>query len=263
MTEPTPIRPDLAEPNWPAGFRMALSIMITIAPPDDHPLVSYAPAGTERLLRVLDDVGVRATTIWTPAAALRHTALLSTVQEAGHDLAISVSSIGDPRELSAALAELATRVTGTTPGLILPESARHVPDRLVAALGETGFGWIGDPVPAADLPSIATGVSGSRVVRLPLTPGTSDTGFDHGWNGDHAMLAWRDDLDVIRDEGAFLSLQLSSWRTGRPGPSRALGRFLDYAIDLGDLWLARMGDVANWWSRRTADQPQPTEGDEE
>jgi peptidoglycan/xylan/chitin deacetylase (PgdA/CDA1 family) len=242
---------------------LALSIVINVAPPEAHPFSAYAAAGVERLLRVLDDTGVSATTVWTPETALRYTNLLTTVQQAGHDLAISVSSIGDPRELSAALEEIAGRVTGTAPGLVLPASARQVPDRLVAALAETGFGWIGDPAPESDLPRVAVGVNGSRVVRLPLTPGATDEAFDRGWTGDHAMLSWRDDLDILRDEGAFLALQLASWRTGRPGPSRALGRFLDYAIDLGDLWLARMGDIASWWSRRTADRPIPTEGGEE
>lgn len=263
MTEPIPIRPDLAEPNWPAGFRMALSISVNVEPPDDHPYIAYAAKGVERLLTVLADTGVSATTVWSPEAALRHSDLLSRVQEAGHDLAISVASIRDPRELSAALEEVAARVTGSPPGLILPPSARQVPDRLVVAMAETGFGWIGDSAPEGDVPRLALGPSASRVIRLPLTPGSTDEGFEQGWTGDQAMLSWRDDLDILRDEGGYMALHLASWRTGRPGPSRSLGRFLDYAIDLGDIWLGRMGDVANWWSRRTADAQLPTEGEEE
>ena len=37
--------------------------------------------------------------------------------------------------------------------------------------------------------------------------------------------------------------------TGRPAPSRALVRLLDYAIDLGDVWIARADQIARLVAR--------------
>jgi hypothetical protein len=44
-----------------------------------------------------------------------------------------------------------------------------------------------------------------------------------------------------------MCLTLHPWVSGRPATSRALTSVLDYAIDLGDVWIARAGDVAQWW----------------
>ena len=61
---------------------------------------------------------------------------------------------------------------------------------------------------------------------------------------------WRDDLDVLRDEGGLMCLTLHPFVSGRPAPSRALARLLDYAIDLGDVWIARADQIARWWLER-------------
>ena len=68
-----------------------------------------------------------------------------------------------------------------------------------------------------------------------------------------AFETWRDDLDVLRDEGGLMCLTLHPFVSGRPGPSRTLAWLLDYAIDLGDVWIARADAIANWWLRRSAD----------
>jgi peptidoglycan/xylan/chitin deacetylase (PgdA/CDA1 family) len=58
---------------------------------------------------------------------------------------------------------------------------------------------------------------------------------------------WREDLDVIRTDGTMMCLTLHPFVSGRPGASRALVRLLDYAIDLGDVWIARADQIAEWW----------------
>ena len=48
-----------------------------------------------------------------------------------------------------------------------------------------------------------------------------------------------------------MCLTLHPFVSGRPGPSRALARLLDYAIDLGDVWIARADHIARWWLSAT------------
>jgi hypothetical protein len=44
-----------------------------------------------------------------------------------------------------------------------------------------------------------------------------------------------------------MSLTMHPFVSGRPAPSRALVRLLDYVIDLGDVWIARADQIARWW----------------
>jgi hypothetical protein len=44
-----------------------------------------------------------------------------------------------------------------------------------------------------------------------------------------------------------MNLTLHPFVSGRPGPSRALARLLDYAVDLGDVWIARADQIAAHW----------------
>ena len=60
---------------------------------------------------------------------------------------------------------------------------------------------------------------------------------------------------MLRTEGKLMCLTLHPFVSGRPGPSRALARLLDYAIDAGDVWIARADHFARWWLERSADAP--------
>ena len=45
-----------------------------------------------------------------------------------------------------------------------------------------------------------------------------------------------------------MCLTLHPFVSGRPGPqSRTLAWLLDYAIDLGDVWIDRADHIARWW----------------
>jgi hypothetical protein len=68
-----------------------------------------------------------------------------------------------------------------------------------------------------------------------------------------AFEMWRDDLDVLRDEGGMMCLTLHSFVSGRPAQSRTLGWLLDYAIDLGDVGIDRADRIACWWLSQSGD----------
>lgn len=252
MTEPTPIRPPLDTPRWPAGFRSALTILIDAQGVATDAAARYAPAGLERLLRLFADLEIRATVIWTAEQALAQPGLLRDSRAQGHGTALTVHDVSDPRQLGAALNDLAGRLTGPPPGIVLPDIAAPAAGRLnmlAATLADAGFGWVGDLALATDLPHRAT-VAGTSVIRVPMPPRPSDAGLDTDLVSDQFVVNWRDDLDVLRDEGNLQVLRLSAWRSGRPGTSRGITRFFDYATELGDVWMARVDEIATWWDQR-------------
>lgn len=104
--------------------------------------------------------------------------------------------------------------------------------------------------PGGDLP-YATQPDPARppVVQLPPSWLYDDYPFfvDRLLTPQQAYESWREDLDQLRAEGKLMCLTLHPFVAGRPGPSRAVARLLDYAIDAGDVWIARADAIAGWW----------------
>ena len=114
---------------------------------------------------------------------------------------------------------------------------------------ELGLIWAMD-IPRGDLPFIERpDPAGDPLVQLPPAAQWDDYNFfvDKMLTPNQAYEFWRDDLDVIRAEGSLMCLTMHPFVSGRPAPSRALVRLIDYAIDLGDVWLARADQIAEWW----------------
>ena len=61
----------------------------------------------------------------------------------------------------------------------------------------------------------------------------------------------KDSLDYIREEskrnGKMMSVGIHVRVSGRPGRAVALDRFLGYAKQFDDVWIARRVDIAKWW----------------
>jgi hypothetical protein len=120
---------------------------------------------------------------------------------------------------------------------------------------ELGMLWVMDE-PSGDLPYLVQPASSlPPLVQLPPSRWFDDyTVFvDHVLTPRHAFEMWRDDLDVLRDEGGMMCLTLHPFVSGRPGPSRTLAWLLDFAIDLGDVWIDRADRIAAWWLGRAGD----------
>ena len=252
MTDPTPIRPRVDSPRWPAGFRSALTILVDAQGAQNDVAARYATTGLARLLTLFADLGIRSTVIWTAESALAQPGLLQETRSQGHGTALTVHDIADPRQLGAALNDLAGRLAGPAPGIVLPDlpgPAANRIDVLAATLADAGFGWVADTALGLDVPVRAM-TAGQAVVRLPLPPRPSDEGTDTDLVSDQLVVNWRDDLDVLRDESNLQVLRLSAWRSGRPGTSRGITRFFDYATELGDVWMARADEIAGWWDQR-------------
>jgi len=93
MTHPEPFP---AQSPWPGSQRAALAILIFVdaqATGTNHgaeePGIDYAASGLQRLLGILADLDLPATTAWTPAAISLFPQLARNAIDAGHEFALA------------------------------------------------------------------------------------------------------------------------------------------------------------------------------
>lgn len=260
--------------RWPAGHRAALCVSIDVdgiygeknyRAADDIYWTSqalYDPIGTLRLLDLLGDAGVHGTFCWVGKAAEEEPALVQRAVEDGHELAIHswdhryyvhLGEAGQREDMERTRETLA-RIGGVEPvGHKTPGWRYNAATHRIAQ--EMGLRWVMDE-PTGDLPTLLRPEpSLAPLVNLP----PSRWYDDYTWAVDHVLPpqaaydALRDDLDVLRDEGKAMCLTLHPFVSGRPGPSRTIQRLLDYAIDLGDIWITRADYMAQWWLDRSGE----------
>lgn len=259
---------------WPGGHRAALCVSIDVdgiygeanyRPADDVYWLSqtlYDATGTERLLNILGDTGVPATFCWVGKAAEETPDLVRRAHDEGHELALhsmdhryytrltAAEQRADMEQTRATL----SAITGVSPVGHKTPGWRYTEDTFRIAQ-DLGLLWVMDQ-PSGDLPTmLQPDPDRAPVVNLPPSRWLDD----YTYQVDHVLTpaawfdAWRDDLEVIRSEGGLMCLTLHPFVSGRPGPSRAIARLLDFAIDLGDIWIARADHIARWWWEREQD----------
>ena len=262
---------DAPSSTWPGGHRAALCVSIDVdgewgeanyRPADDiywRSQTLYDATGTERLLAILADTGVPATFCWVANAAEQTPDLVRRAHGEGHEIALhsvdhryytSMSAAEQRNDMEHTMKVLA-ELTGTVPVGHKTPGWRYTPETFRIAQ-DLGLLWVMDQ-PSGDLPTLLQDdPDRSAVVNLP----PSRWFDDYTYQVDHVLTpaawfdAWRDDLEVLRSEGGLMCLTLHPFVSGRPGPSRAIARLLDYAIDLGDIWIARADHIARWWLER-------------
>lgn len=262
-------------PVWPASHRAALIVSIDVD--GEYGVIAHhgaddwywraqarydLEAGVWRLLEILADYDVKGTFCWVGRAAEDRPDAVLAAHRAGHEIAAhgwdhrtyASMTRDEQREDLIRTRDLLASLTGTTPvGHKSPFWRFN--EHTVPLLQELGFRWnmdiaVGDlPVAMRPHPELAP------VIQLPPSRLWDDYSFFVDWvmPPRHAFELWRDDLDVLRAEGKLMCLTLHPWVGGRPGPSRALTQFLDYAIALGDVWIARADHIALWWQERERD----------
>ncbi len=248
--------------EWPGGHRAALCVSIDIdgpwgelnARPDDTYWVSqtaYDQVGLHRLLQIMLDRDVRGTLFWVGRDADNHPEAVRNASAHGHELAVhswdhrwySVMTEAEQRQDIERSIAILTSLTGALPtGFKSPGWRFDGQTHQIAA--ECGLEWTMD-IPNGDLPSELD----SGLINLPPSWLADDYSYfvDHRMTPESVFQCWRDDLDVLRESGGLLSLTLHPFVSGRPGPSRALAWLLDYAIDLGDIWIAPGDQIAKHW----------------
>jgi peptidoglycan/xylan/chitin deacetylase (PgdA/CDA1 family) len=233
-------------------------------PADDMYWISqtaYDATGTERLLALLADRAAPATFCWVGQAAEDRPDLVQAAVAAGHEIAAHSwehrpYNRMTPEEQRADMErtlESLTHICGSRPVGHKTASWRYddATHRVAQALGLT---WIMDE-PGGDLPYlIQPDPLLPPLVQLPPSRWFDDYSLfvDQVSTARHASEVWREDLDVLRDEGGMMCLTLHPFVSGRPGPSRALAWLLDHASDLGDVWVTRADQIAQWWLARSS-----------
>ena len=261
--------------TWPAGHRAALCVSIDVdgrygeeqsKTPDPFWIhqTAYDATGTTRLLDLLADAGVSATFCWVGKVAEERPDLVVRAVAEGHEVAAHSWDHRRYCEMDRAeqradveqTVEALTRIAGTAPvGHKTPGWRYDV--QTFGVVQELGLTWAMDE-PGGDLPYLMRpdpDPALAPLVQLPPSWLYDDYPFfvDRLQTPRAAYEFWREDLDVLRAEGKLMCLTLHPFVSGRPGPSRALARLLDYAIDLGDVWIARADQIARWWLERTGE----------
>lgn len=260
--------------RWPAGYRAALAVTIDVdgrygeansRSPDDMYWVSqtaYDPRGTERLLQLLADRDAKASFCWVGRAAEDQPEHVRAAVDAGHEIALHTwdhraynRMTGDEQRADMQRTmEVLTRISGTAP--VGHKTASWKYDEATHLIAqEMGLLWVMDE-PGGDLPYLSRpNLNLPPFVQLPPSRWFDDYSLfvDHMTPPLSAFELWREDLDVLREEGGLMCLTLHPFVSGRPGPSRTLAWLIDCAIDRGDVWIARADEIARWALHRAGD----------
>ena len=216
-------------------------------------------AGFWRIMRILEKHGAPATFYCCAAALERNPEAARAIAEAGHEICSHGYRWEEPYGLSEAeekasidkAVESLRQTTGQRPqGWYSRYSPSLHTRRLLAEEG--GFVYDSDSY-ADDLPYYVQ-VAGNPFLVLPYSLEVNDVRF---WttgayaHADDFFTYMKDSLDVLYEEGAenprMMSVGLHLRISGRPGRSKAINRFIEYAKGLGDVWIARRIDIARWW----------------
>lgn len=258
---------------WPAGHRAALCVSIDVdgrygeeqsktADPFWIHQTAYDATGTTRLLDLLADTGIAATFCWVGVVAEHRPDLVERAVADGHEIAAhswdhrrycEMTRVEQRDDVQRTL-DVLTPLAGQRPIGHKSPGWRY-DDHTFGVLQDLELVWAMDE-PGGDLPYLLRpDPAKAPLVQLPPSWLYDDYPFfvDRLLTPGAAFEFWREDLDVIRGEGKLMCLTLHPFVSGRPGPSRALARLLDYAIDLGDIWIARADQIARWWLDRAGE----------
>jgi OHCU decarboxylase len=215
-------------------------------------------AGFWRLWRMFTERQVPVTVYGVATAMARNLEAVAAMREADWEIAshglkwIDYKDAGaeaEKRDIDEAI-RIHTQVTGSRPlGFYQGRSSIHT---IPLAIEEQGFLYVADSY-ADDLPYWLEGAHGPQLA-VPYTLDANDMRFatPQGFNsGDQFFAYLKDSLDYLHAEGAerpkMMSVGLHCRLVGRPGRAASLARFIDNALEKGDVWMPRRIDIARHW----------------
>jgi peptidoglycan/xylan/chitin deacetylase (PgdA/CDA1 family) len=225
-------------------------------------------AGIWRLLRLFEEYGVN-TTFFAAAVALeRNPEVGAVAREHGHELCShgwrweehwNLERDEERQHIQWAI-EAFERLYGERP---LGWFCRFAPSVNTRELlvEEGGFLYDCDAF-NDDLPYF-TEVHGKRHLVLPYTDVYNDSRFvlSQGFSSprDFVELVTRALGELLREgragHGKMMSVGLHPRWAGQPGRTSAVREIIEWALEQGDVWIARRRDIAQWW----VDQHQAVE----
>lgn len=265
--------------RWPGGHKLAVMIAVAYEAwsdgkvpgigPMGNPLppgfvdtnaLAWAEYGTargmDRLLRVLDKHGARATVMINGVLCERAPEMVRRIAEAGHDIAAHSWGMDVmPTMLSGAeeiqnierTTRILTETTGRQPrGWISPRGTPSV--RTAQLLSKAGYDWQLDLL-NEDIPSVLE--FGERtLVELPAGMHVNDLPFNvrYGHAPEELEGVFHAALEAMRADDLALTLDVIAHAHvfGRPVGAAVFGRIVEQVMKLPDVWVATASDMADY-----------------
>jgi peptidoglycan/xylan/chitin deacetylase (PgdA/CDA1 family) len=216
-------------------------------------------AGIWRLLRLFDEYGLNATLFACALAVERNPAVGEWVQRAGHDVLCHgwrwsktwELSREEERERIALAVKSITDTCGAPPsGWYCRYSASVNTRELIAEYGDP-FVYDSDAY-NDDLPYF-TDVKGTRQLVVPYNSlPYNDARVTSGMTPADYVGMCKRGIDEYRREGLagypkMMTVGLHARWAGQASRASAVREIIEYAQGMGDVWIARRLDIANWW----------------
>ncbi len=253
--------------RWPEGRRIAVMLSFDFqggedVRPDRNGRINheewtqaeYGPqTGIWRILRILEEIGVKATFLTCGGIAERYPEQVKAIVQNGHEIAGHGYHHETARDLTA---EQEREVIQKTTAMIEKRTGKRPmgwrsctqsPNSL-GLLMEHGYLWNSNSF-SFDLPFLWEN-NGRTLVELPRQPFGDGRAYGHNDSGDpnHALVIWNGMFDEFYEESksgpAFCPFQFHPFISSRPGRARALKEMIQYMHSHDGVWFARGSEVA-------------------
>jgi len=253
--------------GWPEGHRMAVLLTFDFqggeaVKPDRDGKINheewtqgeYGPrTGIWRILRILEETGVKATFLTCGAIAERYPEQVKAIVQKGHEIAghgyhhevARDLTREQEKEVIRKTTEMIEKRTGKRP---VGWRSCTQSSNSIELLMEHGYLWNSNSF-AYDLPFIWENNS-RRLVELPRHPfgdGRIYTHRDSG-NPNDALVVWKAFFDELYEESqqslTFCPFQFHPYISSRPGRAKALKEMILYMRKHTSVWFVRGSEVA-------------------
>ncbi|MGE5302461.1 MAG: polysaccharide deacetylase family protein [Alphaproteobacteria bacterium] len=253
--------------SWPEGRRMAVMLSFDLqggedVRPDRNGRINheewtqaeYGPqTGIWRILRILEETGVKATFLTCGGIAERYPEQVKAIVQNGHEVAghgyhhevARDLTLEQEREVIQKTTAMIEKRAGKRP--LGWRSCTQSPNSL-ELLMEHGYLWNSNSF-SFDLPFLWE-QNGRTLVELPRQPFGDGRAYGHNDSGDpsHALVIWKGMFDEFYEESkfgpTFCPFQFHPFISSRPGRARALKEIIQYMRKHEGVWFARGSEVA-------------------
>ena len=261
------------EKVWPKGYRCGAVFSFDV---DDEFVMRqiYGPkkmyyitqgeydarVGVWRVLNTIDRLGIKGTFCVVWKVAEKRPDVVRAVAKRGHEIAAhgydhrpyyKLTYKEETRDVKMTL-KIIEKIVGSRPvGHRTPEWNPSVNTvRILDSVG--GFIWRSDSL-NDDLPYHLF-IDGKKtgIVELPVAATLDDWPLmmDKGMSNTQVFEFWRDEFDVLYEEGKLFMLTTHPLLIGRPSPIKTLQRIIEYVKTRRGTWIARADEIGRWWLSR-------------
>lgn len=254
---------------WPNGCRLAVALTFDFQGGEDvRPLkdgkinheeftqAEYGPnTGVWRILRILEEEGVKATFLTCGGIAERYPGAVKAIVAKGHEVAghgyhhevARDLTREEEKDVIRRTTEIIARTSGKRP--VGWRSCTQSPNSL-ELLMEYWFLWNSNSF-SHDLPFLWED-GGRKLVELPRQPFGDGRTYGHrdSGNPDDTLAIWKALFDELYEESksapTFCPFQFHPYISGRPGRAKALRGLIQHMKQHEGVWFATGSEVARW-----------------